>query len=55
MLVPSRYVIRGAMRNDIMLNTKEYFMDILSNALSDAHGDFFNYGTTLRISILHYW
>ena len=30
------------MHNEIMLITKEYFMDILSNALSDAHGDFFN-------------
>ena len=38
----SKYEIRGAMHNEIMLITKEYFMDILSNVLSDAQGDFFN-------------
>ena len=31
-------VIHGAMYNEIMFITKEYFMDILSNALSDAQG-----------------
>jgi len=30
---------------------KEYFMDILSNALSDAHGVFSNKGAALRGSL----
>ena len=38
----SRRVIQGAMHNEIMFITKEYFMDVLSDALSDAYGDFFN-------------
>ncbi|KAK4601857.1 hypothetical protein RGQ29_011108 [Quercus rubra] len=32
---------------------KEYFMDILSNALSDAHGVFSNKGAALRVSVSH--
>ncbi|XP_030952375.1 probable RNA-dependent RNA polymerase 5 isoform X2 [Quercus lobata] len=32
---------------------KEYFMDILSNALSDAHGVFSNKGAALRVSFNH--
>ncbi|XP_050269513.1 probable RNA-dependent RNA polymerase 5 [Quercus robur] len=32
---------------------KEYFMDILSNALSDAHGVLSNKGAALRVSVNH--
>ena len=32
---------------------KEYFMDILSNALSDAHEVFFNMGVALRVYVIY--
>ena len=54
MLLYPRPVVREAMHYEVMLISKEYFMDILSIALSDAHGDFFNKGTALRVSIILY-